>query len=63
VRAGDLRLAFRRVGRGWNWSDPDTGQVMACFQGVVENPDRTVSATAPSECVDVLAGAFTVRPS
>jgi len=52
---------------GWaeegTWSDPDTGQVMTCFQGVVENPDGSVARTAPSECVDLLAGAFTVRPS
>jgi len=52
---------------GWTqegtWSDPDTGQVMTCFQGAVENPDHSVTATAPSACVHELVGAFTVRPN
>ena len=52
---------------GWaqegTWSDPDTGQSTTCFQGAVENPAGDVTATAPSQCVTGIAGAFTVRPA
>jgi hypothetical protein len=52
---------------GWaqegTWSDPDTGQAVTCFQGVEENPDGSVSETAPSQCVSGIVGSFSVRPA
>jgi hypothetical protein len=52
---------------GWaqegTWSDPDTGEAITCFQGVLENPDGSVAATAPSQCLSGILGAFTVRPA